>query len=111
MKYHVKYKIAKFLLRGFRLMYIEDYAPPTLRERPTHFIFHVGANDIPIKEDPNEIANNIANLATKLKRNCDVSVSGIIARNNQFQWKAADVNQLNQLCSYTATFKLYTATI
>ena len=47
-------------------MYIEDYAPPTLRERPTHFIFHVGANDIPIKEDPDEIANNIANLATKL---------------------------------------------
>lgn len=74
-------------------MYIEDYAPPTLRERPTHFIFHVGANDIPIKEDPDEIANNIANLATKLKRNCDVSVSGTIARNNQYQWKAADANQ------------------
>ena len=46
-----------------------------------------------------QISKNIVNLAIKLKRNCDVLISGITARNNQYQKKAADVNrQLKEKC-------------
>ena len=59
---------------------------------PTHIILHVGTNDVPTKKAPKQIAENIANLAVKLKRNCDVSISSITARNDQYQKKTADVN-------------------
>ena len=61
---------------------------------PTHIILHVGTNDVPTKQAPERIAQNIANLAIKLKRNCDFSISSITARNDQYQRKAADVNQV-----------------
>ena len=75
-------------------MCMEDYVKPTLREMPTHIILHVGTNDVPTKKAPKQIAENIANLAVKLKRNCDVSISSITARNDQYQKKAADVKQV-----------------
>ena len=40
-----------------------------------------------------KIAENIANLVIKLKRNCDISISNITARNDQYQKKAADENR------------------
>ena len=58
-----------------------------------HIIMHVGTNDITTKKAAEQMTENIANLAIKLKRNCDVSISGIIERNDQHQKKAADVNQ------------------
>ena len=61
---------------------------------PTHIILHVGTNDVPTKKAPKQIAENIANLAVKLKRNCDVSISSITARNDQYQKKTADVNRV-----------------
>ena len=65
----------------------------------THIIPHAGTNDVPTKKAPEQIAENIANLAIKLKRNCDVSISSITARNDQYQKKAADVNQeLKEKC-------------
>ena len=61
---------------------------------PTHIILHVGMNDVPTKKAPEQIAENIVNLAIKLKRNCDVSISSITARNDQYQRKSADVNRV-----------------
>ena len=55
---------------GAKVMCMEDYVKPTLREMPTHIILHVGTNDVPTKKAPEQIAENIANLAIKLKRNC-----------------------------------------
>ena len=67
---------------------------------PTHIIFHAGTSGVPTKKAPKQIAENIANLAITLKRNCDVSISSITARNDQYQKKAADVNQeLTEKCS------------
>ena len=64
---------------------------------PTHIILHVGTNDVPTKKAPDQIAENIVNLVIKLKRNCEVS--GITARNNQYQKKAAYVNrELKEKC-------------
>ena len=73
-------------------MRIKDYVRPTLREIPTHIILHVGLNDVSIKKDPDQIAENIVNLAVKLKRNFDVSILDMTARNVQHQSKAADLN-------------------
>ena len=79
---------------GAKVMCMEDYVKPTLREMPTHIILHVGTNDAPTKKAPEQIAENIVNLAIKLKRKCDVSISSITARNDQYQRKAADVNRV-----------------
>ena len=68
---------------GEKVMRIEDYVKPTLTEMPTHIILHFGTNDVPTKKVPEQIAENIANLAIKLKRNCNVSTSSITARNDQ----------------------------
>ena len=85
-------------------MYGEDYVKPTLGEMPTHIILHVGTNDVPTKKAPKQIAENIANLAVKLKRNCDVSISSITARNDQYQKKTADVNRvLKEKCQEKKT--------
>ena len=59
----------------------------------SHIILHVGTNDVTIKEDPQQISESIINLAVKIKKNCDVSVSSITARNNKYLRKAADVNR------------------
>ena len=84
---------------GAKVMCMEDYSKSTLREMHTHIILHAGTNDVPTKKAPEQIAENIANLAIKLKRNCDVSISSITARNDQYQKKAADVNrELKEKC-------------
>ena len=72
-------------------MCMEDYVQPTLKGKPTHIILHVGMNDVPTKKDSGQVVENTVNLEIKLKRNCEVSISGITARNNQYQRKAADV--------------------
>lgn len=50
----------------------------------------------PPKKNPDQIADDIVNLAIKLKRNCDVSIP---EQNGQYQRKAADVSRkLNENC-------------
>ena len=78
---------------GANVMCMEDLLKPTLREMPTHIILHVKTNDVLTKKSLEQIAENIVNLAIKHKRNCDVSISGITARNDPYQKKAADVNR------------------
>ena len=78
---------------GAKVMCLENYVKATLREMPIPIILHVGTIEVPTKKVPEEIAENIANLAIKLKRNCNVSISSITARNDQYQRKAADVNR------------------
>ena len=55
--------------------------------------YNFGKNDVPTKKAPEQIAENIVNLTVKLKRNCDVSISSIRIRNDQYQKKAADANR------------------
>ena len=62
---------------------MEDHVKPTLTEMSTHTILHVGTNGVHIKKAPEQISKNIVNLAIKLKRNCDISILGITANNNQ----------------------------
>ena len=53
----------------------------------------------PPKKNPEQIVENIVNLTIKLKRSCNVSISGITAKTDQYQSKAADINQkLKEKC-------------
>ena len=90
-------------------MCMEDYVKPTMREMPTHIILHVGMNDVPTKKVNEQIANNTVNSAMKFKRKCDISISAITAKNDQYQKKAADVNQeLKKKCGKKiAAFRLW----
>ena len=78
---------------GAKVRCMEDYIQPTLRETPSHVILNVGTSDVTTKQDPQQNAKGIINLAVKIKRNCDVSISSIITRNDKYLRKAVDVNR------------------
>ena len=59
------YKVFVNSFSGAKVRCIEDYIQPTLRETPSHVILHVGTNDVTIKQDPQQIAEGIINLAVK----------------------------------------------
>ena len=48
--------------------------------------------DVPSKKMLTKLLATFVNLAIRLKRNFDVSISGITAKNDLYQKKAADVN-------------------
>ena len=78
---------------GAKVRCMENYIQPKLRETPSHVILHVRTNDVTTKQDPQQIAKSIINLAVKIKRNCDVSISSITARNDKYLRKVAHVNK------------------
>ena len=79
---------------GAKVRCMEDYIPLTLRETPSHVIhLHVSTNDLTTKQDPQQIAESIINLAVKITRNCHVSISNITAKNDKYLKKATDVNR------------------
>ena len=80
-------------------MCLEDYVQPALREIATQIIFHVGTNDVLTKKDSDHIFGNIINLAIKLNKNCDVSMSTITKRNDQYQRKIAGTNRKSKKTS------------
>ena len=73
---------------------------PTTRENPHHILIHVGTNDLPTRRQPDIIAEDIIQLALKLKTNsCDVSISNTVTRKDQYRKKASAVNhKLKDLC-------------
>ena len=69
---------------GAKVRCMEGYIQPTLRETPSHIILHVGTNDVTTKQNPQQSAKSIIDLAVKIKRNCDASISSITARNDKY---------------------------
>ena len=67
---------------------------------PDHIILHVSTSDLPTRENPNEIAKSIMQLASPLKTKlCDISISSIMTRNDHYHEKAIEVNkELKNLC-------------
>ena len=78
---------------GAKTKCMNDYVKPCTRENdPNHIIFHVGTNDIPSTKTPECIAQSILDLAKSvLSENCNVSVSNIIPRNDQWNNKVREV--------------------
>ena len=87
---------------GATMADMEDYMKPYVRKSPDHFILHVGTNDLSANISPLETANEIVNLACKLKTEShDVSVSTIILRgdNKKLNEKGCEViSHLKGLC-------------
>ena len=70
---------------------------PSLKSTPSHFILHVGTNDLISNQTSEAITKDIADLTTSLKNNQHgVSVSNIILRtdNSKLNVKRCEVNQI-----------------
>ena len=59
------------------------YIELTIEEKPDFIILHTGTNDLRSNADPEEIANNIVDVAVSCKENSsEVIVSTILPRRN-----------------------------
>lgn len=73
---------------------MSDYIKPSLRYNPDLVIIHCGSNDLRSQKTPNIIADDIVELASKSKTETnDVVISGLIARNDELNLKAMQVNE------------------
>ena len=81
---------------GYKVSCMKDYLKPSIRENNLdHFIFHVGTNDIPSEKTPQVIAQSIVDLATTVANdNLQVTVSSIVAQNDQWSKKVYEVNKI-----------------
>ena len=83
---------------GAKAECMKDYLKPSLRQNPSHFILHVGTNDLESEKSlSNAIDKEIMNIAVSLKCEAhNVSVSNIIVRtdNQQLNLKAIEPNNL-----------------
>ena len=82
---------------GSKIGCVEDHAKPTSRKDSDHIILHVGMNDLPTRKNLDETAKSIVQLAPALKtKSCDVFISSITARSDQYRKNAIEVNK--KLC-------------
>ena len=58
---------------------MNDYAKPSIRAQPDHFILHVATNDLISDSIPTEVARKVFDIAGRLKSDtCDVTISELI---------------------------------
>ena len=100
-----KIKNCKVYVRPFpgaKILCMDDYKKPSIRDKPDHFIIHVGTNDLNLEMSPKQIAESIVDLAMSLRTESNnVSVSNIILRTNNslLNQKGCEVNShLKDLC-------------
>ena len=100
-----KTKNCKVYVRSFpaaKVQCMNDYKKPSVRDKPDHFIIHVGTNDLNSEVSPKSIAESIVDLAMSLKTESnDVTVSNITLRtdNSLLNQKGCEVNShLKDLC-------------
>ena len=65
-----KIKNCKVYVRSFsgaKVQSMDDYKKPSIRDKPDHFIIHVGTNDLNSEVPPKSIAESIVDLAMSLK--------------------------------------------
>ena len=81
-----------------------DYIKPTLRRNPDIIVYHAGTNNLRGDDDPENIANEIINLALDIKTEVNkVIVSSLLVREDNLNEKALSVNQfLKTKCSQEA---------
>ena len=86
---------------GSKVRCMVDYAKPCIRENdPDHIILHVGTNDLNSENNAEQISKSILDLAKDLtSQKRSVTVSGIVPRNDEWNNKAAEVNEhLRVMC-------------
>ena len=67
----------------------------SLNHKPDVLVLHVGTNNLKSANKPEDIANDIIKLATSIKsRVNEIIISGIVDRNDQFNTKGNEVNDI-----------------
>ena len=70
-----------------------EYVKPSLRDKPSHLILHVGTNDLNTSKTAESIATSIVEQAITIKDDHhDVSLSNIVIRRDNLKKKAEEVN-------------------
>ena len=68
---------------------------PSLKNKPDVILLHVGTNNLRTDNTPEDISNDIINLATTSKTSENhIIISGIVGRNDALNNKATEVNNL-----------------
>ena len=81
-------------ISGAKTKCMKSYIIPTVELEPDAIVIHCGTNDLRRQEQPEEIAYEIANLASSIKsKKNEVVVSGIIPRKDRFRDKAKETNE------------------
>ena len=81
---------------------MKDYSKPCVKEnQPDHLMFHVGTNDLAIKNNAEKIVKSVVDLVKGLVADDPtISASSIVLRNDKLNGKAAEVNSyLERMCS------------
>ena len=72
---------------------MESYFQLAIEHAPSNVILHCGTSDLKTSTDPEQIAENIINLAKSMKRDKNnVLISELTPRNDQLNKKAKEVN-------------------
>ena len=78
---------------GAKTTCMEDYIKPSLKNKPDVILLHVGTNNLKSEDIPENIADDIIKLATNTRPIAkEVIISGIVARNDQYNKKGNEVN-------------------
>ena len=79
---------------------MKDYVKPSLKFQSDLYILHAGTNDLRTEKTPEVIANQIVELAKKMKTSDnEVMISGITKRRDHYNKKGLVVNEyLRKLC-------------
>ena len=88
----------KFVVKffgGATIKDMESYIQLAIERAPSNVILHCGTNDLKTSTDPEQIAENIINLAKSMKTDDkDMIVSELAPRNDQLNKKAKEVNDV-----------------
>ena len=82
-------------ISGAKTKCMKSYIIPTVELKLDAIVIHCGTNDLRRQEQSEEIAYEIANIASSIKsKKNEVVVSGIIPRKDRFKAKAKETNEI-----------------
>ena len=98
----------KVYIRSFPGATVEcmrDYVQPSLKFNPDAILLHCGTNDLRTDKCAEEIANNIINLAKKMKSNeNEIIISSIFIRKDELNAKGIEVNDFLKIKCIESSF-------
>lgn len=88
----------KIFVRAFHGAKLDDmnsYSVPTMKKNPRKIVIHCGTNDVSSGTAPNEVAQEIVDLATNLKSHeNEVFVSSLVPRGDRWNERVSQVNNI-----------------
>ena len=94
-------KVVAKSFRGATTSQMKWHVKPTTEKNPKNIILKCGVNDINDDSDPENIAEEIVELAKSITKDCNsnVTVSGIVPRYGMLNEKVRSVNRLLRIYS------------